>query len=421
MCGIVGVLTSEKYKGSVTRRKVFTQSLYTDALRGFDSTGLLLTGDTAGENTLHYKRALPAADFLSTRRAGKLLSDMEDFSFVIGHNRYATKGGITDETAHPFEFEKVIGVHNGTLKSTHGMSGHSDHTVDSEVLYHAFSKDGHEVVIPDLDGAFALAWYDKVTKNFHLIRNEDRPLFIAEVKGENTIYLASEKEMLIWILTRNGVSVDIIKDIGVGKLLTFNKDNVKGYEESPIELKKPKVPLFIHGNHYSGRDYSGESTRKFPSLLEESGFIVGESVDFKFERFRPYPKSTESRGTVVGSMQGFPNIEIVVYNQASEHFEGEVGNECQGTVISAHKQGNKVIIVLDKEVLFYSETAPVILAGPNGKEVTLEKWNRLTRKGCCYCTGNIEEKDDKLTGWTMDQQPICKSCIESEYAQQTIQ
>ena len=38
---------------------------------------------------------------------------------LIGHNRYATRGAVSELNAHPFEFGRVVGAHNGTIYNHH--------------------------------------------------------------------------------------------------------------------------------------------------------------------------------------------------------------------------------------------------------------------------------------------------------------
>src|SRR5690606_21890089 len=105
--------------------------------RGEDSTGVVRIEEKQIRTT---KSLLASPEFLFTDKAQE--STMEDGhkdeSFdkplgFIGHCRAATKGSVSVANAHPFAFENVVGVHNGTLKSSFKNSTLYD--TDSEAIY----------------------------------------------------------------------------------------------------------------------------------------------------------------------------------------------------------------------------------------------------------------------------------------------
>ena len=440
MCGIIGVLSSEGFKGAAVRRKVFVQSLYSDALRGFDSTGIILAGGSKQIDHTQYKRALPAADFLTTRRAADLLKDIDDFSFAIGHNRYATQGGVSDETAHPFEFDNVLGVHNGTLKSTVGLDGHKDLAVDSEILYKSFDARGHEEVIPKLNGAFALVWYDKAMKELKLVRNEERPLFIAGVKGEDTIYLASEKEMLTWILHRNSVNVEYIRDIGVGKVLTFSTKDVKDFTELDIELKED-YPIYSGYKKGGGHWYDPKNQPSSPpktlakvtpkkdstklsshtkDLYKKIGISHKSKITFKLTEvlFNVCEVKGKKRGTIRGTFG--EDIGVSAYLADSALYKNEVGNTYTGSVINVYHRGDpkkediQLILGIDSVEPTVLDEGPLNFYGRRGEVVDSVEWDQLTGAGCGICGSSIMDDDSGKIGWMSgeDGSPICIECLE---------
>ncbi|MBX3311795.1 MAG: glutamine--fructose-6-phosphate transaminase (isomerizing) [Microbacteriaceae bacterium] len=108
MCGIVG------YAGPKDISEVLINGLSRLEYRGYDSAGIALIG--TDDNTLH-----------NIKRAGKLKvlkdaiasSPLPAGSAGIGHTRWATHGGPTDNNAHPHLSNdgKIALIHNGIIEN----------------------------------------------------------------------------------------------------------------------------------------------------------------------------------------------------------------------------------------------------------------------------------------------------------------
>ena len=103
MCGIVG------YVGDTKTKDVLLAGLARLEYRGYDSAGIAVT-TAAGEVDVR-KRSGKLA------RLAQLLEDdpIHPGTTGIGHTRWATHGGPTDENAHPHLSEdgRVALIHNG--------------------------------------------------------------------------------------------------------------------------------------------------------------------------------------------------------------------------------------------------------------------------------------------------------------------
>lgn len=196
MCGLVGVAG---YIG-VEERKVFTDLLIMDQLRGQHSVGVM--GLRKNDTVEVQKRAIGVNDFLDLGKVNNLILNSK---ILIGHNRYATQGKKNSVNAHPFTHGDITGVHNGTLRQQFLLPDHKDFEVDSDNIFHAIAKNGINATWPLVNGAAALVWWDDSIGTLNFIRNEERPLWYCHSEDGHTIFWASEKHMLLAATERRGV------------------------------------------------------------------------------------------------------------------------------------------------------------------------------------------------------------------------
>lgn len=206
MCGIFGVVA---LKGglSLKQRSFMTSGTITGQLRGEDGTGWILNDKIDGPVT--YKRAVCGTDFLYTSQGIKAQEDLRDATLAIGHNRKTTSGGNSDYECHPYDYENVVGVHNGTIPSyvlRRFEKSKPVADVDSAEVYAGLDKADNPVdVLSEIyAGAYALVWIDKRTNSVHIARNDERPLWAAS--GDDGLYFASEPGMLFWLMSRYGLN-----------------------------------------------------------------------------------------------------------------------------------------------------------------------------------------------------------------------
>jgi glucosamine--fructose-6-phosphate aminotransferase (isomerizing) len=162
MCGIVG------YIGPADAVPIIIDGLRRLEYRGYDSAGIAVGNGT---------------EQVSVRRAAGKLRNLEEVvrlhpihgAYGIGHTRWATHGGPTEENAHPHRDAtgQIVVVHNGIienyldLKEELEAEGHRFQTeTDSEIIAHLIEKYSREdptleralqQAIPRLRGLFAMA------------------------------------------------------------------------------------------------------------------------------------------------------------------------------------------------------------------------------------------------------------------------
>lgn len=247
MCGIVGVVVKADNGLIKQTEESFYQMLYTDVLRGEDSTGVIGVEKSSKFHIM--KEANEAAWVIPQIKSDEIGKSMYNTGKAfIGHNRKQTSGAVTDQNAHPFVVNDSFAmVHNGTLYG-HKLLAETD--VDSEALAihleKAFREEDYikalEGALAKVYGAYALAIYDQVRHQVHLLRNEDRPLALLET--DNAWYFASEGLMAGWILNRNGYDYSKIKMQLLPKheLHTFDLDT-NAHTVRALNVKKYQAPV----------------------------------------------------------------------------------------------------------------------------------------------------------------------------------
>ena len=192
MCGIVGILG----RGPVAEQLV--DSLKRLEYRGYDSAGVAtLEGDH-----LDRRRAEGKLKNLEVKLRAEPLAGHTG----IGHTRWATHGKPNETNAHPHATDNVAVVHNGIIENFRELrlmlekegakfSSETDtevvaHLVNSYLLKGASPQDAVKASLPQLRGAFALAFLFKGHNDLMIGARKGSPLAIGHGDGE--MYLGSD-------------------------------------------------------------------------------------------------------------------------------------------------------------------------------------------------------------------------------------
>jgi len=236
MCGIVGCISKGKYGFNYKNIKAFESLLFLDTLRGDDSTGVFAV-DNLG-NVGIAKEAVTGEVFLKSKEWDKFSSELFKSGWaVVGHNRKATRGKVSDENAHPFWVEdKLVLVHNGSFFGSHNHIKNVE--VDSNAIAHLLAEKGNdniEEALQKVNAAYALVWYDVENKKLNVIRNNHRPLHFVE--ADDAWYFASELGMLDFVMSRENIKLeDKIYEFPEYNLNTWTLKDDKSSEIDSIDL-----------------------------------------------------------------------------------------------------------------------------------------------------------------------------------------
>ena len=253
MCGIVGVITAAMNGFAHDELQAFKDLLVVDTLRGYDSTGVFGVSNRGNVGIL--KAAITGPQFVNTTEYDNFTKDLyREGQFLVGHNRFATRGSVSDKNAHPFWVDdKIVLVQNGTYKGSH--KHHKDTEVDTEAIAHVISENADvEKALKKINAAYALVWYNTENHTLHMIRNSERPLYHVDTKA-GAVMFASEMEFLMLAASRNNIGLKELPSlIEEDTLYTYelDKEAVWNYNEKKLDCS------YVYG-------YKHDSINFFPT------------------------------------------------------------------------------------------------------------------------------------------------------------
>ncbi|MFJ6666238.1 MULTISPECIES: glutamine--fructose-6-phosphate transaminase (isomerizing) [unclassified Streptomyces] len=234
MCGIVG------YVGSQSALDVVMAGLKRLEYRGYDSAGVALLAD---------------GGLAAAKKAGKLVNLEKELverplpagSTGIGHTRWATHGGPTDDNAHPHldNAGRVAVVHNGIIENFallraelaergHELNSETDTEVVAHLLAEEYSATGDlaeamRLVCRRLEGAFTLVAVHADAPDVVVGARRNSPLVVGV--GEGEAFLASDVAAFI-AHTRSAI------ELGQDQVVELRRDGVTvtGFDGLPAEV-----------------------------------------------------------------------------------------------------------------------------------------------------------------------------------------
>ena len=245
MCGLVGMF------GIVTpaMEKAFNDLLIVDVVRGAHSTGVVSVKRGQKQAPVLLKQVgTPDNLFDMKDYQSRVLSGVQ--RVLIGHNRFATKGAVNKRNAHPFQFDNIVGAHNGSLTSYNQLDGYGEYNVDSQVLFNHIQKHGMKDAWDKTVGAMALTYWDDNTNTMNIVRNDERSLFFAYTENDDVLIYASEPWMLEMVAYRHNIKIKEINLFKTNTLMSWELDlhgKIINFQTEDLGEKKKIITMGTTG------------------------------------------------------------------------------------------------------------------------------------------------------------------------------
>jgi glucosamine--fructose-6-phosphate aminotransferase (isomerizing) len=248
MCGIIGIIGKNEVAPNLI------EGLRRLEYRGYDSAGIA----TLINGRIDRRRAQGKLVNLDSRVQEQPLAG----TIGIGHTRWATHGGPTENNAHPHATRKVAVVHNGIIENYQELKAElelGDHIfetdTDTEVIVHLVTHYLNQGLRPVeatfealkmLEGAFSLALIFAGEHDLMIGARRGTPLAVGY--GDDEMYLASDAYALAPLTNR----LTYLED---GDWVVLNRGsvvirNAAGEQvERPIKLSTVSAAMMGKGEH----------------------------------------------------------------------------------------------------------------------------------------------------------------------------
>ncbi len=277
MCGIVGILG----RGPVAEQLI--DSLKRLEYRGYDSAGVAtLEGVQLDRRRAKGKLKNLEAVLKSSPLGGHI---------GIGHTRWATHGKPTENNAHPHATDNVAVVHNGIIENFRDLRAQLEaqgakfsSETDTEVVAHLVNSylakglspaDAVKATLPQLRGAFALAFIFKGEENLMIGARKGSPLAIGY--GEGEMYIGSDAIAL-------GPFTDTISYLDDGDWVVLSRNDATVYDDKNAVVEREIIKHNTATSLVDKANYRHFMAKEIHEQPEVVGHTLAHYVDMATER-----------------------------------------------------------------------------------------------------------------------------------------
>jgi predicted glutamine amidotransferase len=214
MCGIFVAISADGLGGQNMKAAIY-EAMVTGWIRGEQSTGVFAV-NSKNQTVVSHKSVFRSPEFMDTYVPRRMLTDLDETSIFVGHHRWCTSGVVSYNNAHPHTHDHITLVHNGGIHNDNWLphkSASIPSTDSARVAYNLANLGNTPALefLSKLTGSYVFVWWDAKEGALKVVRNDQRPLSFAWIKGSKQIFFASEKLHLQWILDRNEFELQPLK------------------------------------------------------------------------------------------------------------------------------------------------------------------------------------------------------------------
>ncbi len=268
MCGIIGILSEKNVS------PLLVEGLRRLEYRGYDSAGIA----TLHEGALTRCRAKGKLANLEA----KLANDPISGTVGIGHTRWATHGGPTEDNAHPHATERVAVVHNGIIENYAGLKVELEQNqarfvsdTDTEVIAHLVDhylkqgdspQDAADKTFNRLEGAYAVVLIFAGEENLMIGCRQGTPLAVGY--GEGEMFVASDSYALAPLTKK----ICFLED---GDRVTVTRQSARVYSNDNVTLDRP-IRITAQSGAVAGK---GEYAHFMLKEIYEQPAVIGDTLN----------------------------------------------------------------------------------------------------------------------------------------------